>query len=123
MMPPGVDKMIVVIDLREYTLKNAASFSETRQILSILSQHYPERLSTVIMLEAPWVFMSFFKVISPFIDPVTRSKVHFSTLSKKDDNHISNFIPKDTLYTAFGGDSDFVYDDSVYFENVEKFFR
>ena len=50
-----------------------------RATLSILQDHYPERLHRFVLLHAPALFSGFFKMISPFIDPVTKAKILFVT--------------------------------------------
>lgn len=48
------------------------------QVLSILQNHYPERLGLSLILHVPWLLDMFFKLIKPFIDPVTREKMKFN---------------------------------------------
>lgn len=44
-------------------------------VLSILQNHYVERLGRGLVLNMPWFVNGFFKAISPFMDPITRDKV------------------------------------------------
>mmetsp|Transcript_39188 Transcript_39188/g.63155 ORF Transcript_39188/g.63155 Transcript_39188/m.63155 type:complete len:272 (-) Transcript_39188:88-903(-) len=73
----GVGKMTVILDLHNYSTSNAPPMRTSRATLDILQNHYPERLSKFVIVHAPWLFYAFFKVISPFIDKVTASKVVF----------------------------------------------
>lgn len=54
-----------------------------------------------------WLVGTFFKLINPFIDPVTREKLKF-------DQNLREFVPPDHLLKAYGGDADFIYDHDVY---------
>lgn len=47
-------------------------------MLNILQNHYPERLGLALILNVPWLVDMFFKLIKPFIDPVTRDKMWFN---------------------------------------------
>jgi hypothetical protein len=44
----------------------------------------------------------FFKLISPFIDPITREKLKFN-------ENLREYVPPEQLYTLFGGDCEFEY--------------
>lgn len=46
-------------------------------------------------------------MITPFIDPITREKLHFN-------EEVSKYVPKEQLWTELGGDVQFEYDHSVY---------
>lgn len=50
----------------------------TLQMLHILQSHYPERLGLALIINVPFLVNAFFKVIMPFVDPVTRAKVKFN---------------------------------------------
>lgn len=61
----------------------------------------------------PWVVHGFFKLITPFIDPHTREKLKFN-------EDMSQYVPKEHLWTTFKGDLDFDYDHSVYWPAMNK---
>ena len=54
------------------------SISTSRQMLHILQAHYPERLGLALIINVPFLVNAFFKVIMPFVDPITRNKVKFN---------------------------------------------
>lgn len=58
-----------------YSPSNAPHMSVTLGVLKMLADHYPERLYRAYVCNAPSIFSLAFKVISPFVDPVSRSKV------------------------------------------------
>ena len=43
----------------------------------MFANHFPERLSQIVLLDAPVIFSGLFKVIVPLLDPVTRNKIVF----------------------------------------------
>lgn len=61
----------------------------------------------IISLKVPWLFWGFFKLISPFIDPLTREKLKF-------DENLRLFVPPEQLLKSYGGDLEFEYDHAVY---------
>ena len=60
-------------------MKHIPPLSTTRYTLDILQKHYPERLHRAYICNPPYVFRGFWKVVSPFVDPVTKQKVCFCT--------------------------------------------
>lgn len=75
----GVEKLCMLIDFKGYSVLNAPPMKTSMATLNILQNHYPERLGAAYLLNPPWIFSSFFRMISPFIDPVTRDKICFVT--------------------------------------------
>lgn len=59
----------------------SSSFAISRQVLHILQTHYPERLGAALIAHVPWLVLTFYKLIAPFIDPVTREKMMFNPVN------------------------------------------
>ena len=60
-------------------------------VFELLQQHYPERLSQLWFLNAPWIFWGLWKVVKPFIHEATRQKIVFLSGPEKQrmlDEHI-----------------------------------
>jgi len=55
----------------------------------------------------PWYVSAFLKLISPFIDPVTKSKIKYN-------EPLVDHVPASQLMVAAGGEVDFKYDHSIY---------
>jgi hypothetical protein len=55
----------------------------------------------------PWYIKTFFSFISPFIDPVTKSKMIFN-------DALSNHVPAEQLLIHFGGKLEFEYQHETY---------
>ena len=61
----------------------------------------------------PWYIWSFFKLITPFIDPLTREKLKFN-------EDTALHVPRQQLLKANGGDVEFEYDHEVYWPTFIK---
>lgn len=68
----------------------------------------------LIHYAVPWIVWGFFKLITPFIDPLTREKLKFN-------EDMTQYVPKEQLWTEYaGGLLDFEYDHSVYWPALMK---
>lgn len=74
------------------------SFSQSRTVLNILQDHYPERMGVALIINVPFLVNAFFKLILPFVDPVTREKVKFNPSVIQD-----NLVPKERLIKEWWG--------------------
>ena len=77
------EKLVILIDFTGWTLATAPPMKTSRETLSILQDHYPERLAVAVCHNAPFIFALFWKAISPFIDPETSRKIRFVNPKRK----------------------------------------
>ncbi|KAI6677307.1 hypothetical protein NL676_038103 [Syzygium grande] len=70
-MPGGQEKFLGIADLEGWGYKS----SDVRgylAALSILQDCYPERLGKLFLIHVPYIFMTAWRMVYPFIDPKTR---------------------------------------------------
>lgn len=113
MMPPGVENSALLINFKGAASGTIPSVGQARAVLNILQTHNPERLGKALISETPWYVNTFFKLISPFIDPVTREKMKFNEDMRK-------YVPAAQLWNASGGDLNFEYDHPVYWPALDE---
>ncbi|KAJ3040162.1 hypothetical protein HDV00_011382 [Rhizophlyctis rosea] len=130
-MPPGVESMNLLIDYDQMGIFNAPSPAIAKEFLQTLGDHYPERLGLGFMINPTWYLWAFFKIITPFMDPVTRAKVHFVDLKKQQQNketsegmggwtNLLDYIDEEQLLGDYGGGHDFVYKHEDYWGAYSK---
>ena len=102
------------------------SISTARQVLNILQTHYPERLGAAIIAHLPWLLYGFYKLINPFIDPVTRAKMVFNPVPDdgglwrsaeardQDQDDAKLFEPDQLVRDSWLGSAAFTYNHEVY---------
>lgn len=138
-MEPGQEALVLLINYQEAV--KAPSGGQGRQVLKILQSHYPERLGKALLINGKlntsplpiphspitmlynlltrggeivsWLFWAFFKLVSPFIDPLTREKIAF-------DQNLRLFVPPEQLLKPYGGDALFEYDHNVYWPALNE---
>ncbi|CAG5181038.1 uncharacterized protein ALTATR162_LOCUS9562 [Alternaria atra] len=113
MHPPGQESLALLIDFRNTGAGGTPSLGVAKQVLDILQNHYPERLGRALLTHLPWYVNAFLKLVNPFIDPVTKSKI-------KPNEPLPNHVPASQLMKVSGGEVDFKYDHSVYWPALEK---
>jgi hypothetical protein len=65
------------------------------------------------MCTVPWIVNGFFKLITPFIDPLTRQKLKFN-------DDMRQHVPPQQLWNEFHGDLEFEYDHAAYWPALMK---
>jgi len=77
LMPPTVDKYLVFIHLKRFSIFNTPPFAATKETIHMLCNCYPERLGHCIIYQPPAIFLTFFNAVKSFLDPKTVSKLVF----------------------------------------------
>ncbi|RFU75391.1 hypothetical protein TARUN_6840 [Trichoderma arundinaceum] len=116
MMPPGVEMLSLMINFKPSKQRQNTSVpvSMAREVLHILQNHYPERLGKALIINVPWLVQGFFKIITPFIDPVTREKLKFNEDMKQ-------YVPEEQLWSSdWNGSLDFEYDHEAYWPALNE---
>lgn len=120
-MAEGVEQIVLIIDFDGYSLSNAPPFSVSMEVLSILSNHYPERLGKAFLVNTPMIFQFFWKAISPFINKNTLAKIIFVKGGESEDygaKTLKKYIDLEVLEKDFGGKSDFEYDHKTFWNRL-----
>lgn len=113
MMPAGVETNCLVINFKGATNGAIPTVGQSRAVLNILQTHNPERLGKALICETPWYVNTFFKLISSFIDPVTREKMKFN-------EDMTAYVPKSQLWDEFKGDVKFEYQHDIYWPAFDQ---
>lgn len=102
----GSEKLALVIDYTGYTMAHAPTMKASKETLTILQNHYPERLFRAYCVRPPYIFHTFLGLVSPFIDSVTKKKICLlkSSAMDKPDNQFHTEIDRALLETAVGGE-------------------
>ncbi|KAH8811929.1 putative CRAL-TRIO domain-containing protein C23B6.04c [Xylogone sp. PMI_703] len=113
--PPGQETLALLINFKTSKSRSntAPGISTGREVLHILQTHYPERMGRALIINVPWVVWGFFKLITPFIDPITKEKLHFNEDMRK-------HVPPQQLWTEFQGELEFEYEHDVYWPALLK---
>ncbi|CAM0134891.1 unnamed protein product [Umbelopsis sp. WA50703] len=121
LLPENVHTMDIIVDFRDASSGNTPGVGMAK---------HPERLGVAFLVHTPWFFWTTFKLLSPFIDPVTRAKIRFVDLKelkeKKSDRgpewvQLTEFVEKDQLEQDFGGNLRWKWNFDEYWAEVLSF--
>ena len=105
------EKLVILIDFTGWTLATAPPMKTSRETLSILQDHFPERLAVAVCYNPPWIFAVFWKAISPFIDPATYRKIRFVNPKRaKEMNRMRAMFDMSVIDEDMGGRRDATFD-------------
>ncbi|CEL03396.1 Putative CRAL/TRIO domain protein (AFU_orthologue; AFUA_5G13000) [Aspergillus calidoustus] len=113
LMPADQETLALIVNFSETKSGQNASIGQARETVHFLQNHYPERLGRALVINMPFIILGFFKIITPFLDPVTREKLKFNEDLKK-------HVPPNQLLNSVGGEVDFKYDHSAYWPALNK---
>ncbi|KAI3767186.1 hypothetical protein L2E82_17274 [Cichorium intybus] len=110
-LPEGQEEMVWLIDFTGWSLRTNVSVKTARETISILQNHYPQRLAVAFLYSPPRLFEAFWKVVKYFLDPKTSHKVKFVYLKNKESVELmQSCFDVDNLPTDFGGKANMKYD-------------
>ncbi|KAJ1666853.1 hypothetical protein EV178_001937 [Coemansia sp. RSA 1646] len=98
-------RVTILFDLAGFSRENI-DLALVRTLITLLSNYYPETLGILILHVNSWVFSGIWSLISPFIDPVVKSKIVMARNAKE----IAPFIEHDRLIAEIGGAKPFEYE-------------
>ncbi|CAF2791954.1 unnamed protein product [Rotaria sp. Silwood2] len=75
-------------------------YQHTSFLVNLFQNYYPESLGLGLVLNAPWLFTSCWRIIKRWLDPLVESKIHF--INNVDD--LTQFIDSSNLPKRLNGE-------------------
>ncbi|XP_075161322.1 uncharacterized protein LOC142234128 [Haematobia irritans] len=88
------DRLCIVFDLAEFNI-NCMDMQLVKNLIWLLSKHYPERLGICLIINSPGIFSTVWPLIRQLIDDNTAKKVVFVN----DENELCKYLIPDILPT------------------------
>jgi len=111
--PPG-ETVTLVFDMSKAAIKNL-DIKSVKFMVDTLTNYYPESLGKVLVYNATWIVNGAWKIIRPWLDPVTAAKVFFIKPEE-----ITNYIDPANLPLEYGGKDPFEYNYTAYRTLIPK---
>lgn len=98
------DQLVTVIfDLRDAPF-SSLDVPMMQFMVQALQSFYPEILGKCLIMEAPWIFSGFWKLVRPLLDPMVAAKIDFIKLSD-----LPNYVDIERIPEEYGGKDIFKY--------------
>ena len=99
--PASPEQMCFLMDARNFSLVGSGMGKELAlEFITVFTQMYPERMGTLVLVEAPMVLDFLFSAIKPFMDPSTARKV-MTVRTKDADGLIGYLLPNEPEAAAW----------------------
>ncbi|MCO5550575.1 hypothetical protein L7F22_004063 [Adiantum nelumboides] len=103
----GVEKIVVILDLKHLGYKNV-DIKGYIAAFQILQNYYPERLAALYMVNVPTFFHGIWKVVARFLDQATKEKIVFLGDHVMAEVLLSE-VDAATLPSLYGGKADLTF--------------
>jgi len=92
-------KHLVILDLDGlgYAHMGNQFYEPMKRFVNIDQYYYPETLHKMVIVNAPWIFKMAWKIVKPWIHPITRERI------KMGHEHLLELIDEDQLPRFLGG--------------------
>ena len=107
----NVRDMCVILNLDTFGISDM-DYSIAKSGIKVLTNYYPERLGVLYVINTPKFFHACYKIIQKWINPRTRSKIHFVEGRIEMNEHVKNGTLPTEIFSK-------KYDDEELFEEIE----
>lgn len=103
----NIETFVIVVDAAHWSLRLATNDAYTfiKGMASTDSDHYPERLGSIFVINAPHMLSIAWKVVQAFLDPVTKKKVHIISNRREWEPVLRKHIDVDLIPKQYGGNA------------------
>ena len=104
----GVETVLVIFDLQSAGLASL-DMASMQFMIQCFQSYYPESLGRILILNAPWIFWGFWRVLKTFLDPVVAGKIQFVDEQRAAEQLAEHIEPSRLLRQFPGGQSTYQY--------------
>jgi hypothetical protein len=104
----NIETFVIVVDAKGWNMKLATNdaFAFIKGMASTDSDHYPERLGSLILINAPSVLSVSWKIVQGFLDAVTKKKIKILSSNQKEwQKVLLEIIDIDQIPLQYGGNA------------------
>ncbi|EME32061.1 CRAL-TRIO domain-containing protein [Galdieria sulphuraria] len=92
---------VIIFDFTDFSPIRNVHFGCARDMLKVMQDFYPERLSKIFLVNYPSTLYGVYKIVSPFIDENTRSKLEW--IPKNSLEQLLRYVSMEAIPYSIGG--------------------
>jgi hypothetical protein len=100
------ERFVVLFEMTGWKFSHAFHLKKALLLVSILQDHYPERLEAALLFHTPAIFAAAWRLIRPHVDPATVKKVHFVKAGDEQAALSERGLRPEIVPTTIGGSKD-----------------
>lgn len=104
LMLPSVETVTVIFDMADAPMASL-DLGSMQFMIQCFQNYYPESLGKCLIVNPPWIFSGFYRMVRPLLDPVVAAKVEIVTPGPD----MYKYVSPENLLEAFGGISTYKY--------------
>lgn len=93
---------VMIFDFTDFSPVRNVHFGCARDMLQVLQDFYPERLSKIFLVNYPSTLYGVYKIVSPFIDENTRSKLEWIPKNGVVEQ-LQGYVSREAIPNTLGG--------------------
>jgi len=97
LLKPPIETTTLLMDFKGFKL-DCMDYKLAKFLTEIFANKYPECLGLCLMIDAPKIFWACWKIISPWVDPVTAKKIRFIKLKE-----LTQYVDENSILAEYGG--------------------
>lgn len=103
----NIETFVTIVDAKDWGMRLATSdaFTFIRGMASTDSDHYPERLGLLMVINAPSALAFAWRIIKGFLDDIQRAKIKIFASPNEWQPQLFEIIDKDQIPEMYGGTS------------------
>jgi hypothetical protein len=101
----NIETFTTIVDAAGWTTRLATSdaFTFIKGMAKVDSDHYPERLGSLLIINAPTALSWAYNIIKPFLDEVTKAKIQIMSNRNQWEPALFNLIDRNQVPMQYGG--------------------
>jgi hypothetical protein len=112
-----IGKCNIVLDANNFGLSNIPSMSATKKILTMLQDHFPDRLGVFVIANMAKPAQIFLKMVMPLVPVEVRRKIHvLPSDAEERANMLKSLVEERFIPTRLGGQDNYVFDANEYYK-------